>query len=310
MTKNSTDAILLSDINKRYGDVQALSAVSLTVPAGSFFGLLGPNGAGKTTLIGVLGGLVRPDSGQATILGYPVTDEDFAYKRQVGIVTQELLYDPFFTTREALIFQSKYFGLWKNHEWIDYLLDRLHLRDKAHINTRRLSGGMKRRLMIAQALVHRPPVIILDEPTAGVDINLRLTLWEFIRELKSDGRTIVLTTHYLEEAEELCDEVALMRDGQIVARDTTAHLLSSFEDSVKVRVKMVGAAKGQLPPFETQEDWLVFSLPDCGHIAPLLAELSAAGGVLTDMEISRADLEDVFVAVMGGTTAGVAGALR
>ncbi|MDM5147334.1 ABC transporter ATP-binding protein [Candidatus Persebacteraceae bacterium Df01] len=293
-----TEAIRIEGVSKRFGNLQALDKISLSVPHGSFFGLLGPNGAGKTTLIGILGGLVRADSGNASILGHNVMGQNLEYKRRVGIVPQELLYDPFFTVREALIFQSKYFGLHNNGKHVDYLLEKLHLQDKAKINTRRLSGGMKRRLMIAQALVHSPPVIVLDEPTAGVDINLRLTLWDFIRELRADGRTIILTTHYLEEAEELCDEIALMRDGRIVAQDKTTHLLANFEENIRVRLKITGSVPKTLPPHERQGDYAIFSLPDCSHINALLNTVHNSGGTITDMEVSRADLEDVFIAMM------------
>ena len=232
MTKNAVSA---KSISKNYGNLRALDSVSLSVPEGSFFGLLGPNGAGKTTLIGVLGGLVIADKGSAQIMGSDVVKESLAARRKVGIVPQELLYDPFFTVRESLTFQSKYYGIHDNQQWIDTLLTKLNLNDKTDVNTRKLSGGMKRRLMIAQALVHRPPVIVLDEPTAGVDINLRLSLWEFIRDLNRQGHTIILTTHYLEEAETLCEFVALMQDGKVIVRDKTKTLLADCHTDVRVR---------------------------------------------------------------------------
>ena len=301
--KNADNAVQLAGICKNYGDLRALDNVSLSVSRGAFFGLLGPNGAGKTTLIGILGGLVRADSGTATLLGHNTLGDSIEFKRHVGIVPQELVYDPFFSVRESLIFQSKYFGLPKNGEWIDYLLEKLELQSKANTNTRQLSGGMKRRLMIAQALVHRPPVIILDEPTAGVDINLRLNLWEFIRGLNDEGTTIILTTHYLEEAEALCDDIALMNNGRVVARDTTAKLISQFSESIKVRVRLRGGDLSKLPPHKKEEDEaLLFCVAAHDAIPDLLSQIVAAGATLVDMEISRADLEDVFVSLVGGRT--------
>lgn len=296
---NPVDAVSLSGITKSFGALRALDDVSLSVRQGALFGLLGPNGAGKTTLIAVLGGLSRADSGAATILGRDALGDDMEFKRYVGIVPQELVYDPFFNVREALVFQSKYFGLYKNEEWIEYLLHKLELRDKAAVNTRRLSGGMKRRLMIAQALVHRPPVIVLDEPTAGVDINLRLNLWDFVRELNREGRTIILTTHYLEEAEELCEEVALMDGGRVVARGDTADLIAGFSEHIRVRVRVRDGDMSQMPPHRTRGDSRIFRVPNYDSVAPLLSQIAAAGGTLSDVEVSRADLEDVFVSLTG-----------
>ena len=204
----------------------ALNDVSLTVEHGEFFGLLGPNGAGKTTLISILAGLARATTGQASVCGYDVITDYRSARRALGVVPQELVYDPFFTVRETLRIQSGYFGLRKNDDWIDEILFNLGLSDKADTNMRALSGGMKRRVLVAQALVHRPPVIVLDEPTAGVDVDLRRTLWEFISRLNAAGHTIVLTTHYLEEAEALCGRIAMLKAGRIVALDTTAALMS------------------------------------------------------------------------------------
>jgi ABC-2 type transport system ATP-binding protein len=234
-------AVEVRDLAKRYGGVQALDGVSLTVEEGEFFGLLGPNGAGKTTLISVLGGLANADSGSAAVMGHDVRGDFRAARRSVGIVPQEVVFDPFFTVRETLEIQSGYFGLRANGAWIDELLERLALAPKAKANMRSLSGGMKRRVMVAQALVHRPPVIVLDEPTAGVDVELRQTLWEFVRGLNSAGHTVLLTTHYLEEAQQLCTRIAMMRDGRIVALDSTARLLNSFSERV-LRVKLEGCA--------------------------------------------------------------------
>lgn len=210
---------------------QALDDVSLTVQPGEFFGLLGPNGAGKTTMISVLAGLSRATSGTAAVCGYDVSREYAMARRSLGVVPQELVFDPFFTVRETLRIQSGYFGLRRNDDWIDEILANLGLLDKADVNMRALSGGMKRRVLVAQALVHRPPVIVLDEPTAGVDVDLRRSLWEFITKLNRQGHTILLTTHYLEEAEALCGRIAMLKNGRIVALDTTAALVAQVGGS-------------------------------------------------------------------------------
>lgn len=217
---------LFSASHRKRKGFQALNDVSLTVEHGEFFGLLGPNGAGKTTMISILAGLARASSGSASICGHDVVTEYKQSRRSLGVVPQELVYDPFFTVRETLRLQSGYFGLRNNDDWIDEILANLGLSDKADENMRALSGGMKRRVLVAQALVHRPPVIILDEPTAGVDVDLRRTLWEFISRLNKEGHTILLTTHYLEEAEALCGRIAMLKSGRIVALDTTQALLA------------------------------------------------------------------------------------
>ena len=219
-------AVSIVDVVKHFGSLRALDGVSLEIEEGEFFGLLGPNGAGKTTLISSLAGLARPDSGNLKVLGYDVI-KDFRQARiRLGVVPQELVFDPFFNVRETLQIQSGYFGIRKNDDWIDEILHNLDLTSKANVNMRRLSGGMKRRVLVAQALVHKPPVIVLDEPTAGVDVELRQGLWQFVRRLNEVGHTIILTTHYLEEAESLCGRIALMKQGRVVALDTTANLLA------------------------------------------------------------------------------------
>ncbi|HEX6795243.1 MAG TPA: ABC transporter ATP-binding protein, partial [Casimicrobiaceae bacterium] len=213
----TTNAVEVVDVARRFGDVHALLGVDLAVAQGEFFGLLGPNGAGKTTLISILAGLTRADRGHVRILGHDVVSEYRDARRLLGVVPQELVFDPFFTVRETLRIQSGYFGLRRNDDWIDEVMANLDLTEKADANMRALSGGMKRRVLVAQALVHRPPVIVLDEPTAGVDVELRQTLWKFISRLNREGHTIVLTTHYLEEAESLCDRIAMLRRGEVVA---------------------------------------------------------------------------------------------
>ncbi|KAB2928190.1 MAG: ABC transporter ATP-binding protein [Dechloromonas sp.] len=219
-------AVSIVDVVKRFGSLQALAGVSLEIGEGEFFGLLGPNGAGKTTLISTLAGLVRPDSGTLKVMGYDVIADFREARRRLGVVPQELVFDPFFNVRETLRIQSGYFGIRKNDDWIDEILANLDLTGKAETNMRRLSGGMKRRVLVAQALVHKPPVIVLDEPTAGVDVELRQGLWQFVRRLNAEGHTIILTTHYLEEAEAMCNRIALMKQGKVVALDTTANLMA------------------------------------------------------------------------------------
>ncbi len=229
--KGDVHAIEVCDVRKHYTGVQALQKVDLTVECGEFFALLGPNGAGKTTLINLLAGLVRPDAGVLRVMGHDVVRDFRGARRALGVVPQELVFDPFFSVRETLRLQSGYFGLRRNDDWIDEVLDNLQLTNKADVNMRALSGGMKRRVLIAQALVHRPPVIILDEPTAGVDVALRQTLWQFVRRLNEEGHTILLTTHYLEEAEALCRRVAVLRRGCLVACDTLEGLLRARQAS-------------------------------------------------------------------------------
>src|SRR5512140_3332975 len=224
-----TVAVSVRQLKKAFGSVQALDGIDLEVRQGEFFGLLGPNGAGKTTLISILAGLTLADSGSARILGHDVVTDYRAARRALGVVPQELVFDPFFTVRETLRIQAGYFGLRRVDDWIDEILAHLDLTTKADANMRSLSGGMKRRVLVGQALVHKPPVIVLDEPTAGVDVELRQSLWGFIRKLNRDGHTIILTTHYLEEAEALCARIAMLKAGRIVALDTKQNLLSRFQ---------------------------------------------------------------------------------
>lgn len=224
-------AIEFKHLSKNYGSLLALDDINLVIEEGEFFGLLGPNGAGKTTLISILAGLCRPTTGSATVMGHDVQADFRQARRLLGIVPQELVFDPFLNVRETLEFQSGYFGIKNNGDWIDEVMHHLGLTDKAQKNMRSLSGGMKRRVLVAQALVHRPPVIVLDEPTAGVDVELRQSLWKFISRLNQEGHTIVLTTHYLEEAEQLCHRIAMLKKGQIVALDSTANLLARVKNS-------------------------------------------------------------------------------
>lgn len=301
-TANSSanPAIAVQGVCKRYGSVQALDGVDLVIRQGEFFGLLGPNGAGKTTLISALAGLVRPDSGRLSVMGHDVAADYRQARRMLGVVPQELVFDPFFTVRETLKFQAGYFGIRGNDDWIDEILASLDLTGKAHANMRTLSGGMKRRVLVAQALVHRPPVIVLDEPTAGVDVELRQTLWAFIRRLNTEGHTIVLTTHYLEEAESLCGRIAMLKQGRVVALDSTADLLNRFSSrSLRVRIAGPAALPEPLARRGQMKDgaWSL-SFERLEEIEALLAQIRQAGLDLEEVEVAQPDLEEVFVRVM------------
>jgi ABC-2 type transport system ATP-binding protein len=306
-----TPAIRVEQVYKRFGSVHALNGVDLTIQAGEFFGLLGPNGAGKTTLISQLAGLSRPDSGRLAVMGFDVETDYRSARRQLGVVPQELVFDPFFTVRETLEIQAGYYGIDPSRQrqaWIDEILENLDLTSKADANMRTLSGGMKRRVLVAQALVHRPPVIVLDEPTAGVDVELRQTLWRFVRRLNEDGHTIVLTTHYLEEAESLCGRIAMLKAGQVVALDTTRNLLSRFSSHI-LRLRTTSDKPAQLGMTQeqvaqesaTQEcssSWWTCGFAHFDEIEPMLARIRNAGCVIDELEIGKPDLEDVFVRVM------------
>ncbi len=281
------------------GPFQALNQVSLDIEEGEFFGLLGPNGAGKTTLISILAGLARATSGRVLVQGSDVQRNYAEARRKLGVVPQELVFDPFFNVREALRFQSGYFGVKNNDAWIDELLDNLGLTDKANANMRQLSGGMKRRVLVAQALVHKPPIIVLDEPTAGVDVELR----HFIARLNKEGHTVLLTTHYLEEAEALCGRIAMLKAGQVVALNRTSELLKAASGSV-----LQFKTDALLPPSlaaVARVTGRIVQLPahDAAEIESHLAALRVAGVEVQDMEIRRPDLEDVFLQVMSGTSA-------
>jgi ABC-2 type transport system ATP-binding protein len=296
-------AISFQSVSKVYASsrgaaLRALDGVNFDIHEGEFFGLLGPNGAGKTTLISILAGLVRPTSGQVKVRGHDVQSDYAQARRQLGVVPQELVFDPFFNVREALRIQSGYFGVKNNEAWIDELLESLGLADKAHANMRQLSGGMKRRVLVAQALVHKPPVIVLDEPTAGVDVELRQTLWQFIARLNREGHTVLLTTHYLEEAEALCGRIAMLKNGRVVALERTSELLKAASSNV-LRFKMDSA----LPLVLLQKARVtgrIVQLPahDAHEIEEHLAHIRQAGLRVEDVEIRKADLEDVFLDVM------------
>ena len=302
-------AVSFQSISKTYttprGDFHALQDVSLDIEEGEFFGLLGPNGAGKTTLISILAGLARASSGRVTVLGHDVQGDFAAARQRLGIVPQELVFDPFFNVRETLRIQSGYFGIRNNDAWIDELLENLGLADKATSNMRQLSGGMKRRVLVAQALVHKPPIIVLDEPTAGVDVELRQTLWHFIARLNKQGHTVLLTTHYLEEAEALCSRVAMLKRGQIVTLARMEELLKTASSSV-LQFKTDDALPATIAA-RARVTGRVVQIPaqDAGDVEQLLAALRQGGVQPQEVEIRRADLEDVFLHVMQQQKEGV-----
>jgi ABC-2 type transport system ATP-binding protein len=286
--------------------LHALNKVQFDIQEGEFFGLLGPNGAGKTTLISILAGLTRATSGNISVLGSDVQADFAAARRKLGVVPQELVFDPFFNVREALRFQSGYFGVKNNDAWIDELLHSLGLTDKASANMRQLSGGMKRRMLVAQALVHKPPVIVLDEPTAGVDVELRQTLWQFIAKLNKQGSTVLLTTHYLEEAEALCNRIAMLKTGNVVALANTSELLKAASSNV-LRFKIDSELPKKLADKARITGRIVqFPAHDALEIETYLSAVREAGLIAEDVEIRKADLEDVFLDVMArGHSSGV-----
>ena len=299
-------AISFQSVSKKYPSqrgpsgsvVQALDEVSFDIQQGEFFGLLGPNGAGKTTLISILAGLSRASSGAVKVHGHDVLTDYAKARRLLGVVPQELVFDPFFTVREALRIQSGYFGIKRNDDWIDELLVSLGLTDKADANMRQLSGGMKRRVLVAQALVHKPQVIVLDEPTAGVDVELRQTLWQFIARLNRQGSTVLLTTHYLEEAEALCIRIAMLKQGKMVALASTSELLKNASSNV-LRFKIDRELPAALGARARVTGRIVqFPAHNAHEIEQYLAAVRQAGLVAEDVEIRKADLEDVFLEVM------------
>jgi len=302
-------AIQITNVEKSYKSLKALGGVSLTIEEGEFFGLLGPNGAGKTTLISTIAGLIRPDAGTVKIHGHDVVTDFRNARKNLGVVPQELVFDPFFTVRETLRLQSGYFGLKNNDKWIDEVMHNLDLTNKADANMRALSGGMKRRVLVAQALVHKPPVIVLDEPTAGVDVELRQTLWKFIARLNREGHTVVLTTHYLEEAQAMCQRVAMLKLGQVVALDTMSNLIRRISGSQLV----VHLSQGDLPEdlrhLVVHEDRANGNAPghkyslrvtEYGEVEQILARLRMGGAVIDEMQLQQADLEDIFLQIMDG----------
>ena len=296
-----THAIQIDQVHKSFGAFEALKGIDLTIAQGEFFALLGPNGAGKSTLINLLAGLLRPTSGTLKVMGHDVVNDYRNARRLLGVVPQELVFDPFFNVREMLRFQAGYFGLGKeNDDWVDEVIESLGLTDKAYTNMRQLSGGMKRRALIAQALAHKPPVVVLDEPTAGVDVELRQMLWEFIKRLNREGHTIILTTHYLEEAETLCSRVAMLKQGKVVALDSTHNLLNRVPGkNLRLRLTTSSLPASLTPLLRWQDEGhYTFALAEVAQIEFVLSELRNADIKVEDMELIEVDLEDVFMEIV------------
>jgi ABC-2 type transport system ATP-binding protein len=298
----SDAAISIRGLSKTYaGGKQALTDVSLDVPRGQIVGLLGPNGAGKSTTINILAGMVDKSAGQVSIWGFDIDEHPRNAKRSIGIVPQEIVFDPFFTPFEMLEIYAGLYGVPKSQRRSMELLRAVHLADKAHAYARSLSGGMKRRLLVAKALVHNPPVLVLDEPTAGVDVELRQQLWEYVRELNVGGTTVVLTTHYLEEAEELCDRIAIINHGRVIANEPTRALVArAQEKAVAVTVDRDLAAPPQAPCFEKIElkgerTLVITYSKDKVNAGEVLAALQSAGLGIVDVSTQEPDLEDVFL---------------
>jgi ABC-2 type transport system ATP-binding protein len=298
-------AVSIQGVHKRFGALHALNDVSIEIPQGSFFGLLGPNGAGKSTLINIMSGLMKADAGTVSVMGHDVVSAFREARHALGVVPQELVYDPFFTVHEMLRLQSGYFGHGpENRPWIDELIETLSLSDKADTNLHDLSGGMKRRVLIAQALVHKPDVVVLDEPTAGVDVELRQALWHFTQRMHADGRTILLTTHYLEEAEALCEEIAILNRGRVVAQESKQQLLQ--RNPYRTLRLTLAQTDYTLPDnlqalvMERQDNNLALRLHKTEHqIGDVIRALQLVGIEVTDLRTEEAGLEEVFLGLTG-----------
>jgi ABC-2 type transport system ATP-binding protein len=301
-------AIRIESLSKTYAGQgsepkRALNEVSFDVPRGQIFGLLGPNGAGKSTLINILAGLVVKTSGKVTIWGFDIDEHPRNAKRSIGVVPQEIIFDPFFTPRETLEIQAGLYGIAPTDRHSDELLAAMHLTDKANAYSRTLSGGMKRRLLVAKAMVHSPPILVLDEPTAGVDVELRRQLWDYVRQLNAQGVTIVLTTHYLEEAEELCDRIAIIHHGRVIANEPTRELVSKAQEkAVVVTFDRDITQVPTNPCFENialidERTLEITYRKDKVNAGQVLASLTSEGLAIVDVSTRDPDLEDVFLSL-------------
>jgi len=309
-------AIVIDGLSKTYGRANApgpggkaktpaLDGVSLTIPRGSFFGLLGPNGAGKSTLINILAGLVTKSAGRATVWGYDIDAEMRAARRSIGVVPQELNIDPFFTPRETLDVQAGLYGVPPAERHTDAVLAAVGLSDKAEAYTRSLSGGMRRRLLVGKAMVHSPPILVLDEPSAGVDVDLRLQLWTHVKRMNAEGVTVLLTTHYLEEAEAMCDTIAIIDHGKLIACEKTPDLLARLD--AKEMVITLDRDAAEPPPglAEHRAEMLgpnrlrVAYAPSRVTSGEIFAAVAEAGFGIVDVTTREADLEDVFLRLTG-----------
>ncbi len=302
-----TNAIEIRQLCKTYIDGKkghnkvALKGIDLDIPQGSFFALLGPNGAGKSTMINIMAGLVHKTSGSVSICGYDTEKQMRGARLSIGVVPQELILDTFFTVRQALDIQAGYYGVPKAKRRTQEIIDAMGLSDKADIGSRRLSGGMRRRLLVAKALVHNPPVLILDEPTAGVDVELRTQLWEYVKKLNKEGTTVLLTTHYLEEAEQLCDTIAVINHGEVVACEKKQKMLKSFDQKrlVITTAEAIKEMPEKVKQWKTEIDaegkLLIDYKPSKDSIQDVLNAVSAAGLSVRDLTTQEADLEDIFL---------------
>lgn len=302
----TTPAVSIQNLQKVYKAKKqsnqkfALKGIDLEVPQGAFFGLLGPNGAGKSTIINIMAGLTTKTDGKVIICGHDIDTQTRAAKRSIGVVPQELVLDPFFTVREALDFHAGYYGVPKAKRRTEEIIAALGLTDKANAGARSLSGGMRRRLLIAKALVHNPQLLVLDEPTAGVDVELRQQLWEYVRSLNKAGTTILLTTHYLEEAEELCDHIAVINHGKIIANDKKANLLRLLDRKQLVitpneTVSILPEALNGLDASLSDDGKLIVNYrSSTNHIDVILRHVTDAGITLKDLSTKEPDLEDIF----------------
>jgi len=297
-------AIRIENLTKVYaGGKRALDGVSFDVPRGQIFGLLGPNGAGKSTLINILAGLVVKTGGRVTIWGFDIDEHPRNAKRAIGVVPQEIIFDPFFTPRETLEIQAGLYGIPPGDRQSDALLAAMHLTDKANAYSRTLSGGMKRRLLVAKAMVHSPPILVLDEPTAGVDVELRRQLWDYVRQLNAQGVTIVLTTHYLEEAEELCDHIAIIHHGRVIANEPTRELVSKAQEKAVVVTfdrdiaKVPVGDSFQNVSLVDERTLEITYRKDRTNAGQVLAGLTADGLTIVDVTTRDPDLEDVFLSL-------------
>jgi ABC-2 type transport system ATP-binding protein len=299
-------AIRIESLSKTYaGGKLALDGVSFEVPRGQIFGLLGPNGAGKSTLINILAGLVMKTGGKAVIWGFDIDAHPRNAKRSIGVVPQEIIFDPFFTPHETLEIQAGLYGIPASERRSDALLAAMHLTDKANAYSRTLSGGMKRRLLVAKAMVHSPPILVLDEPTAGVDVELRRQLWAYVKSLNEQGVTVVLTTHYLEEAEQLCDRIAIINHGQVIANEPTRDLVAKAQE--KAVVVTFDRDIGQVPTNSCFENIALVDertleityRKDRVNAGEVLTALTADGHGIVDVRTREPDLEDVFLSLVG-----------
>ncbi|WP_370308690.1 ABC transporter ATP-binding protein [Sphingobium abikonense] len=295
-------AIEIRNLTKVYkGGKRALDGIDLTIPRGQIYGLLGPNGAGKSTTINILAGMVNKSAGDVRIWGFDIDVNPRNAKNSIGIVPQEIVFDPFFTPLETLENQAGFYGVPKDKRRSMELLRAVHLDDKANAYARTLSGGMKRRLLVAKAMVHSPPILVLDEPTAGVDVQLRQQLWDYVRELNAMGVTIVLTTHYLEEAEELCDRIGIINHGKVITDKPTRELIAMAQEKVvQVTVDRDVTAAPDAPCFEkvelTGERTLTITYSkDRANAGQVLSAVQASGLSIVDVVTRDPDLEDVFL---------------